>query len=132
MAGLESPAMILFGHGARDPEWRRPIDAVHRAVIERVPLGRVEIAFHEYLRPRLDEVVAALYAEGYREIVVVPVFIAQGGHLRREVPEVIETLQTRFRECRLTLEPAVGESVAVQGAIAAHCAALIDTERQKN
>lgn len=124
--------MILLGHGARDPEWRRPIDAIHQAIIESHPEVRAEIAFHEFIGPGLAESVAALYADNYREIVVVPVFIAQGGHLRREVPTEIETLRQRYPDCNLTLEPAVGESSAVQRAIAKHCGALLNARHQKN
>lgn len=124
--------MILFGHGARDPEWRRPIDAIHAAIIKTLPQVRVEIAFHEFIGPGLSEMVARLHADNHREIIVVPIFIAQGGHLRQEVPAEIESLRSRYPDCALTLEAAVGESSTVQRAIATHCAALLLSRHQKN
>jgi sirohydrochlorin cobaltochelatase len=126
------PALILLGHGARDPEWRRPIDAIRTCLTERQLQTRVEIAFHEFIGPTLADTVALLHAAGHREIVVVPVFIAQGGHLRQEVPAQIESLRRRYPDCRFTLESAVGESPEVQDAIAAHCATLLESSRQKN
>jgi sirohydrochlorin cobaltochelatase len=132
MAGSLPPAIILLGHGARDPEWRRPIDAIYRALAELRPQIRVEIAFHEFIGPTLGDAVAMLCSAGHREIVVVPVFVAQGGHLRHEVPAEIASLGRRYPDCKLTLETAVGESAAVQRAIALHCATLIQSAPQKN
>ena len=132
MAGSNTPALILLGHGARDPEWRRPIDAIWKLVCEQAPGVRVSVAFHEFIGPSLAEAVAALQAAGHREIVVVPVFIAQGGHLRQEIPMQIDALRRRYPDCRLILESAVGESPLVQAAIATHCTDRIRTKGEKN
>ena len=132
MVGNEGlSALVLFGHGARDPEWRRPIEGVLARMRSDLPEIRTEVAFHEFVGPTLGETVATLHAAGYRRIVVVPVFIAQGGHLRQEVPAKVEALRASYPDCRITLEKAVGEASVVQLAIATHCRDILAGKRQK-
>lgn len=113
-----SKALILFGHGARDPLWAQPLERIRAAVLARDPGCRVELAFLEYLAPSLEDCVACLVAAGYRELRVLPVFIAQGGHLKREVPLMIASLQERFPAVTIVLLPVVGEADGVIAAIA--------------
>lgn len=118
-------ALILFGHGARDPQWARPLYAIRSALLARRPELAVELAFLEYLSPSLDDCVAALAAAGATEIRIFPVFIAQGGHLVREVPVMLAALTQRFPLVRLTMLPVAGESpLVIEAMAAAACAAV--------
>jgi sirohydrochlorin cobaltochelatase len=48
---------------------------------------------------------------------VVPVFFAQGGHLRNDFPVLLKVCQEKFPEIELSAKPAVGENLAVLQAI---------------
>ena len=50
-----------------------------------------------------------LVAGGAANIVVMPMFIAQGGHLKREVPEMLDRLRSTWPEVRFSLGGAIGE-----------------------
>ena len=86
-------ALILFAHGARDPEWANPMRRVQAAVQARQPGVPVELAFLEFMAPTLSESIAGLLAGGVRKIVVMPMFIARGGHLKRDLPEMLAALR---------------------------------------
>jgi sirohydrochlorin cobaltochelatase len=110
-------AIILFGHGARDARWREPFDrlaalwkAQHSGVL-------VELAFLEMMQPSLEEAVTALSSAGASEIVVVPVFFGQGGHLRNDFPVLLDACQKKFPQVALSATLAVGEDEAVLQAI---------------
>lgn len=111
-------ALILFAHGARDPEWANPLRRVQAAIAARVPGQRVELAFLELMAPTLPECVAALAAAGVTSAAVVPMFIAQGGHLKRDLPALLADLRERHPEIDLLLAPAIGESPSVIEAMA--------------
>jgi sirohydrochlorin cobaltochelatase len=121
MAGT---ALILFAHGARDPEWAAPLRRVRAAVHARAPELRVELAFLELLTPGLLGCAESLLAEGYERIVVLPMFIAQGGHLKRDVPRLLDELRERNPQAQIELSGAVGEAESVVQAMAAHVLAL--------
>ena len=117
-------ALVLFAHGARDPEWALPIRRVQAAVAAQAPGLQVEAAFLEFMAPTLSECIAQLAGTGVRHIVVLPMFIAQGGHLRRDVPLLLNDLRREHPEIDLELAPAVGENEAVIQAMARAAVAL--------
>src|SRR6185503_5683206 len=84
-------AIVLFAHGARDPDWARPFRQLALELAERVPGERVTLAYLELMQPSLAECVSALYAEGFRRFRVVPVFFGAGGHLKKDLPALIST-----------------------------------------
>lgn len=112
-------ALILFAHGARDAAWADPIRRVQAALRAADPAARVELAFLEFLSPTLAESVSSLVAEGFRRIVVLPMFIAQGGHLKRELPEMLAGLRALHPGVDFELVGPVGGSEAVIQAMAA-------------
>ncbi len=106
-------ALVLFAHGARDPEWAAPLHRIRERIAARRPALRVEVAFLEFMRPPLAESVLALAAAGHNRILIAPLFLAPGGHLKRDVPELIEQAQTRFPGVAIELLPPLGEIDAV-------------------
>jgi len=115
---MSAMAVILFGHGARDPEWSGPIERVRAAMRARQPELRVELAFLEFMHPSLAEAVASLHADACRQILIVPMFIAQGGHLKREVPQMIAELRAAYPDADMMLAGVVGEAPGVTAAMA--------------
>ena len=111
-------AIILFAHGARDPEWANPLRRIQADVRERMAEVPVELAFLEFIAPSLPESTAQLVARGARKIVVLPMFIAQGGHLKREVPEMLEALRSTYPDVQFSLGAAIGENEIVVQAMA--------------
>ena len=111
-------AIILFAHGARDPEWANPLRRVQAAIRQRAGDVAVELAFLELMAPTLPDCVAALVAGGVSNILVLPMFIAQGGHLKRDVPEIIDRLRSTHPEVRFSLAGAIGENEIVVQAMA--------------
>lgn len=117
-------ALILFAHGARDPEWARPMQRVREAILAAQPAVRVELAFLEFMSPGLGESVDALAAEAYERVIILPMFIAQGGHLKRELPEMVAALRQKHSSLELVLMGAVGEQEPVVQAMARAALAL--------
>ena len=112
-------ALILFAHGARDPEWANPLRRVQAAIRRRAAGMAVELAFLEFMAPNLHDCAAALVANGATRIVVLPMFIAQGGHLKREVPEMLGRLRSTWPAVQFSLAGAIGENEIVVQAMAA-------------
>lgn len=122
-------AIILFGHGARDPGWAGPMRRVRERLQDMAPDVSVELAFMEFMRPTLDEAVDALVAGGARTVTVVPMFLAQGGHLKRDVPLLVEQAGVRHPGTVFTLTPAIGEDEGVLAAMAAGVLAALREAR---
>ncbi len=124
MEPMSKTALVLFAHGARDPEWASPMRRVCAAVHAQAPDLRVELAFLEFMAPTLRDSVESLLGDGFEHIVVLPMFIAQGGHLKRDVPLLLDELRQLHPQTRFELACAVGEAEAVVQAMAEHVLAL--------
>lgn len=111
-------AILLFAHGARDPEWARPIEAIKACIEKRLPGMPVMLAFLEFMPPSLDVAIESLVAGGAQRIEVIPVFMAQGGHVKRDVPLILDALRSRHAGVTIHLSPAVGEAASIIEAIA--------------
>ncbi|MBL8443966.1 MAG: CbiX/SirB N-terminal domain-containing protein [Zoogloeaceae bacterium] len=115
-------AVVLFGHGARDPEWARPMQRARGLLLESEPGLAVELAFLEFMQPTLAEAIDRLVADGVGRVTVVPVFLAQGGHLKKDVPVLVEEARVRHPQCEIRQVLAVGEADTVVAAIAGYAA----------
>ena len=114
---IDMKALILFGHGARDSRWREPFDRLASLWKAQHPNVLVELAFLELMEPSLEQAIASQVAAGATEVVVVPVFFGQGGHLRNDFPVLLSACQEKFPAIRLSATSAVGEDAAVLQAI---------------
>lgn len=112
-------SIILFAHGARDPEWARPLQRLREAVLQRSPEADVRLAFLEFMMPGLAEAVDACVHAGATRVDIVPVFLAQGGHVKRDVPLILQAARERHPELTLELRAALGEMPEVIEAMAA-------------
>lgn len=119
------PGLLLFAHGARDPRWAEPFEAVAAQVRGQRPGMSVRLAFLEFMTPDLPAAAAALVAEGCREIDVLPLFLGAGGHVRKDLPALLQRLQAEHAGVQFRLHPAVGEMPSVIAAMAQAAAELM-------
>ena len=110
--------LLLFAHGARDPDWARPFEEVARRIRARAPTVAVELCFLEFMAPPLPEGGAHLAAEGCTQVDVVPLFLGAGGHVRKDLPELLAALAAAHPATRWQLRPPIGEADAVIDAMA--------------
>jgi sirohydrochlorin cobaltochelatase len=121
---MRKTALVLFAHGSRDPEWPSPLRRVRAAVLAGAPGLRVELAFLEFITPNLQDCVSSMVSEGFDRIVVVPMFIAQGGHLKNDLPMIVDELRVRFPTVVFEMPGPVGEAESVVQAMATHVLGL--------
>ncbi|WP_292043844.1 sirohydrochlorin chelatase [Massilia sp. UBA6681] len=114
-------ALVLFAHGARAQSWAAPFERLREQSQSRLPGVPVRLAFLELMEPRLPAAIDALVAEGVGEIAVVPVFLGQGGHLLRDLPQLAEGIRAAHPGLRLEVAGAIGEDPQVQAAMTDYC-----------
>lgn len=115
---MSTRGLILLAHGARDPAWATPFEAMVARVRERAPDAQVRLAFLELMAPGLAEAGDELAAFGCTRIDVVPAFLGTGGHVRRDVPVQLDALRQAHRDIVWKLHDALGETPHVIAALA--------------
>ena len=115
----DTTGLLLFAHGARDPMWARPFEAVAERCRAERGANRVALAFLEFMAPDLVAGGSTLVAAGCTQVDVVPLFLGAGGHVRKDIPVLMARLQADHPGVRFVLRPTVGEATAVIEAMAA-------------
>ncbi|AYY59703.1 CbiX/SirB N-terminal domain-containing protein [Burkholderia multivorans] len=118
---MTSHGIVLFGHGARDPRWAEPFERLAARLRAAGSAAQVSLAFLELMTPSLDAAVAAQVAAGCTRVTVVPVFFGQGGHVRRDLPQLIDACRAAHPGVEIRCATAVGEDDGVLDAIARYC-----------
>jgi sirohydrochlorin cobaltochelatase len=111
-------AILLFAHGARDPSWAEPFRRIAARIEKQQPGTRVELAFLELMRPDLASAIAGLADEGIGRVTVIPLFLAQGGHLKQDLPRLLDDIRARLPDMRIEATSAIGDSEDLTVAIA--------------
>lgn len=122
---MTRPGLILFAHGARDPRWAAPFEAVAERVRAARPDAAVSLAFLEFMAPDLARAATTLVESGCRAVEVVPLFLGAGGHVRKDLPVLLDRLRAENPGVAFTLHPAVGEAEIVIDAMAAAARATL-------
>ena len=116
--------ILLFAHGARDPDWARPFEAVLESIRAASPNTPAELAFLEFMSPDIAGAAQRLAKAGCTRVSVVPLFLGAGGHVRKDLPALLNELSARHSTVQWTLCPAIGEVPAVIEAMASSALAL--------
>lgn len=111
-------AWILFAHGSSDPDWARPMRSVAERVGKKLGPEAVALAFLERQQPSLEDAAAGLIQSGASTVTVIPMFLGIGGHLKKDLPLLIEAMRARWADIEFRLTAPIGESEGVANAIA--------------
>lgn len=105
---MTAPALIALAHGSRDPRSAETITALTERVACMRPDLRVATAFLDHSEPDLDTVVDQLVAEGYGEIVLVPLLLTEAYHAKVDVPEAAKAAQARHTDLQIQVTDVLG------------------------
>ena len=110
--------IVLFAHGSRDPQWAKPFEVIRDRVRASRPEYPICLAYLEMMSPSLEEAVKTVCNEGASSVTVFPLFLAQGGHLKQDVPRILDEIRASYPNTPIALEPALGDVPELIEAIA--------------
>ena len=112
-------AIILLGHGSRDPLWRQPIEAVAARLAQQHPGVPARCAYIKLEQPDLGAAAAELAAAGATQVTIVPMFLGTGKHARTDMPAQVEQLRLVHPGVTFELRRPIGEDPRVLDLLAA-------------
>lgn len=111
---LQPHQVILLAHGSSDKRWCETFE--HLAAPTLRSVANSAIAYMELSEPSLDTVINDGKQHGVEDFTIVPLFLAAGRHLRKDVPAMIVDLEAKHRvNIRLAdpigMNPKLGEAI---------------------
>ncbi len=83
------PALLVVGHGSRDPRGAQEFHELVALVRERSPSLAIEGGFIELSRPPISECVTRLTEGRSRRIAAVPLMLLAAGHAKDDIPATL-------------------------------------------
>ncbi|CAG0999682.1 sirohydrochlorin ferrochelatase [Burkholderiales bacterium] len=117
--------VILFAHGARDPAWSAPFESLAARFAALAPDIPVTLAYLEFMTPDLATAARSLVDLGCDAVTIVPAFLGVGGHVRRDVPVIVASIERDHPGLAVRVAPALGEVASVQDAMARAAVAAV-------
>jgi len=102
-----SETVLLVGHGSRNVEGNREIEAFAALWRKRQPQWRIEVCFIEFADVLLDAGLDRAASNAAR-VIVVPLILNAAGHVKMETPEHIAQARLRHPQTEFVYVPNLG------------------------
>lgn len=111
---MQDSRLVIFAHGSPDIRWRLPFEELTASLRERHGAERVRLAYMEFVRPSLADVVREAARDGKLHLRVLPLFFAAGAHVAEDIPHQIADAQMSFPQVKIELLQPIGEHPRVK------------------
>jgi sirohydrochlorin cobaltochelatase len=91
-------ALLIVGHGTRDPAGQAECDELVSLVREARPGLRVALGYLELCPPPITETIEELVVEGVTDVTVVPLVLLAAGHAKGDVPAAVVRARLQYPE----------------------------------
>jgi sirohydrochlorin cobaltochelatase len=96
-------ALLIAGHGSRDPEGIAEFLELARHFAAHLPELPLEIAFLEFARPTIQEGIDRLLARGATQIVVLPGVLMAAGHAKNDMASEVRLARQRHPQAEILM-----------------------------
>ena len=111
---MQDSRLVIFAHGSPDIRWRLPFEELTASLAQRHGADKVRLAYMEFARPSLADVVREAARDGKLHLRVLPLFLAAGAHVAEDIPQQIADAQRSFPQVKIELLQPIGEHPRVK------------------
>jgi sirohydrochlorin cobaltochelatase len=105
---LSDPAVLLIGHGTRRPAGVAEFHALVEQLRQALPRRALLAGFLELTEPSLAEALETLWQQGFRRISALPAFLMAAGHIKNDIPVMLNAFQAEHPCLEITLGADLG------------------------
>lgn len=114
-------ALLIVAHGSRNSNSNRETEALAEALRNRKhPFEIIEHAYLELAEPDIPSAVESLVERGYDAITLVPLFLASGNHVERDMPDILGKLIKKYPHVLFLMTEHIGANASFPDLIIDH------------
>src|SRR3954463_5162804 len=115
---MKMKAVLYIGHGTRSKKGADEARAFIARVSERVDAPIQEISFLELTEPSIEEGFRRCVERGAAEVTVVPLFLLAAGHIKQDIPNVLEAISEQYPDVLIDVKDPFGVQGQILDAVA--------------
>lgn len=100
--------ILVIGHGSRANGAKEVFEQVVRGIEEKMVGKKIEGCFMEISNPQIPETIDKMYAEGVRDITVLPYFLFPGVHILKDIPEILGAAREKHSGLSIDMASPIG------------------------
>jgi sirohydrochlorin cobaltochelatase len=128
---MSESAVLLCGHGSRDPEAIAEFEEAAAALRARLGNGDFATGYLEFARPTIGEGLTALKARGARRILAIPGMLFAASHVKNDLPWEVNSFAAANPGIAVRLGRDLAIDAKLLAAAAGRIAAVAPGERQE-
>lgn len=101
--------LILIAHGSKDPRWKKTFEDLKTSIQNE----KVKLCYMEFIKPDLMDMVSECINEGAEHIKILPLFMAGGGHVDRDIPAQVNEAKNKYPNVTIEVLKPIGENETV-------------------
>lgn len=105
---MKKRGAILLCHGSRLPETRKTLEKLKEMISLGSNFVAVEEAFLQFGQPDLPAALAKMSLLGLDQVVVVPLFLVDGVHVRKDIPAILNREKARYPQMEIIVARHIG------------------------
>src|SRR6202007_1891548 len=118
---MTETAVLICGHGSRDPEAIAEFELVAAALRPRLPDFDFRTGYLEFARPTIRDGLALLAARGAKRILAVPAMLFAASHVKNDLPWEMNS----FMAANAGVDVRLGRDLSIDAKLLAAAAARI-------
>lgn len=101
--------ILILAHGSRREDARSTVDAIAERLKKKLNADRIWIGYMEMSTPCIGEAIDDMVRSGVKRIFAVPMFLLNGIHMCKDIPEELEKAEKKYPELQITIGKVIGE-----------------------
>lgn len=110
-------AILYIAHGTRSKKGALEASYFLQKVISKVPVPIQEYSFLELTDPPIDEGFLRCVERGATEVTIVPIFLLAAGHIKKDIPLILDSLRKKYPTIKINMMNAFGVQEEILDAI---------------
>lgn len=106
-----SIGIILLGHGSRSADAQLTVDSLVSQIEKSGLFEYVTGAMLQFNQPDLPSAISNAVLKGIDRLIVVPIFIFKGIHMKEDIPEILEQERLKHPKVRIELADNIGADI---------------------